>query len=153
MQIQGMHHFTIRTALLEETTEFYQRVIGLEVGERPNFGFPGRWLYAGAEPILHLVYQPNDRAVVALNHYLGEHTNMNGSGAIDHIALRGTDLNKMQCHLSRLSHVRFQERIVPDLQEHQLFLHDPNGITIEVIFPYSADNRIVGESLTSFKLR
>lgn len=29
----------------------------------------------------------------------------------------------------------FQERIVPEIGEHQLFLEDPNGIKVEMIFP------------------
>jgi hypothetical protein len=43
--------------------------------------------------------------------------------------------------------LNFQERIVPELSEHQLFVDDPNGIKIELIFPYSPDNAVMGDNL------
>ena len=33
---------------------------------------------------------------------------------------------------------------MPEIGEHQLFLEDPNGIKVEMIFPYAKDNAIVG---------
>ncbi len=145
MLITRIHHFTIRTPMLEKTAYFYEQVIGLIIGQRPSFSFSGVWLYAEGEPILHLVYQPISSSVSddKLEEYLGKQGTALGSGAIDHISLKGTNLQKMQSHLSSFKELNFRERIVPELHEHQIFLEDPNGITIEVIFPYSLENTVI----------
>lgn len=140
----GLDHFTLRTARLEETTEFFTRVIGLSNGPRPAFRFPGRWLYVGAHPVLHLVAVTDDDR--QLQAYLGKQQSANGSGCVDHISLRGTQLSEMQQHLLSLGQA-FRERIVPQIGEHQLFLEDPNGVTIELIFPYRPENAVLGEAM------
>ncbi len=43
--------------------------------------------------------------------------------------------------------IPFRERVVPDLEQHQLFLADPNGIAIELVFDHAPDNRVRGESV------
>jgi len=142
--ILGLDHFTLRTSRLEETVEFFTRVIGLSDGPRPAFRFPGRWLYVGAHPVLHLVAVTTDDR--QLQDYLGEQDSADGSGCVDHISLRGTHLPEMQQHLLSLGRT-FRERIVPQIGEHQLFLEDPNGVTIELIFPYRPENAVLGESM------
>ncbi|PKG55247.1 hypothetical protein CXF83_04335 [Shewanella sp. Choline-02u-19] len=139
MNIIGLDHFTIRTPKLVETLAFYQVILDLKLGWRPQFGFPGHWLYASDKPILHLVAAGDQ----ALQVYLGESSNLYGSGRVDHLSFRGTDLHQMQQHLCQQG-MTFQERIVPEIGEHQLFLEDPNGIKVEVIFPYAKHNTIVG---------
>lgn len=139
MNIVGLDHFTIRTPILAETVQFYQVILGLTKGWRPRFGFPGHWLYAEEKPILHLV-EVGSRALDA---YLGESSALFGSGRVDHLSFRGTNLAQMQQHLCR-QQCQFRERIVPEIGEHQLFIEDPNGITVEMIFPYAIDNAVVG---------
>ena len=48
-------HVTLRTSDLEGTRRFLENLLGLEVGYRPNFGFPGYWLYRSGRPIVHLI--------------------------------------------------------------------------------------------------
>ena len=144
MNIQGIDHFTIRAANLETSAAFYQRVLGLSDGPRPAFRFAGKWLYAGGRPVLHLVAAVADGA--ELEAYLGGHAAISGSGRLDHIALRGQNLMDMQMRLLSLGQ-DFLERVVPELGEHQLFIDDPDGVRIELIFPYSPDNQMAGEQL------
>ena len=47
MAVAGMNHFTILTDDVDNTVRFYGDFLGLEPGPRPNFNFPGAWLYAG----------------------------------------------------------------------------------------------------------
>lgn len=52
----------------------------------------------------------------------------------------------MQDHLIAIGE-SFRERIIPEIFEHQLFLEDPNGVTIELIFPFSPEDRVIGEAM------
>ena len=76
MPIDRMDHFTILTTDTEETVAFYYDVLGLTPGPRPDFSFPGAWLYNGGNAVLHVV----EKAVIP-----------DGGGVLDHIAFRGTD--------------------------------------------------------------
>ncbi len=53
--IQGLDHVNVRTAALDAMVAWYGRVLGLTPGPRPDFPFPGAWLYAGERPLIHLV--------------------------------------------------------------------------------------------------
>ncbi len=136
----ALNHFSIRTLDLEATTKFYSEVIGLEVGPRPPFPFPGVWLYTGdteqyANAIVHVIgldaKNPN-----GLNQYLGErdNTGLHGSGAVDHVAFFVTGLEAMLKKLKGLG-VDCRAREVPVLGLYQLFLDDPNGVVIELNYP------------------
>lgn len=149
MHIQRLDHFTIRTENWEQTAQFFAHVVGLQPGPRPAFRFPGHWMYAGGQPVLHIVSVTPDNA--ELEAYLGAKAIQPGSGAIDHVSLRAEGLAAMQQHLLACQ-VPFRERVIPAIGEHQLFLEEPNGITVELIFPYSADNRIVGQAMVELEV-
>lgn len=53
-----LDHVTFRTHDLESTRGFFEAVLGLKAGARPDFPFPGHWLYAGADPVVHLIPGP-----------------------------------------------------------------------------------------------
>jgi catechol 2,3-dioxygenase-like lactoylglutathione lyase family enzyme len=53
--IEALDHINLRTARLEEMVEWYGRVLRMSPGPRPDFGFPGAWLYAGGHALVHLV--------------------------------------------------------------------------------------------------
>jgi catechol 2,3-dioxygenase-like lactoylglutathione lyase family enzyme len=136
----ALNHFSIRTLDLEATRGFYESVLGLTVGPRPNFPFPGLWMYAGdhASPsnaVVHIIgMDRNDPQ--GLRKYLGDRdvSSLHGSGAVDHLAFFATGLAAMRSHLRALE-VPMRERTVPDLGLHQLFLDDPNGVVIELNYP------------------
>ncbi|MDE2604933.1 MAG: VOC family protein [Burkholderiales bacterium] len=136
----SLNHFSIRTLDLEATRDFYERVLRLTVGPRPNFPFPGLWLYRGdpadtANAVVHVIgIDRNDPE--GLKKYLGDRdaSTLRGSGAVDHVAFFATGLADMLAHLRRQG-VPVRERTVPDLGLHQLFLDDPNGVVIELNYP------------------
>jgi len=144
MSIQHLDHFTLRTAKVEETSAFYRDAIGLEEGWRPGFSFPGKWLYSAGRPLLHIASLNTENA--ELNSYLGARSGGSGSGSLDHIAFRCSDLAEHQQRLLNLG-LKFSERVVPDLSEHQVFVDDPNGIKIELIFAYLPENTVIGDDL------
>jgi len=119
MAIVGLDHCTIRTADLDASVVFYEDILGLRRGERPAFLFPGAWLYCGSTPVVHLVGEPSAVA--------------GGTGVVDHIAFCTNDLEGIKRNLS--SHgIPFQERAVPGGTVNQVFLQDPDGVTIELNF-------------------
>ena len=135
MQVQHLDHFTLRTSRLAETQAFYAQVIGLTPGPRPAFAFSGVWLYARDQPLVHLAaFDPGDGA---LARYLGSRPGASeGSGCIDHISFRCVDLPAFERRLGDMR-VGYERRTVPALQQHQLFLIDPDGVRIECIFDSS----------------
>ena len=49
--IHGMNHFTDLAQDEDKTLDYYVGLLGLQVGTRPDLGFPGAWLHAGGGPI------------------------------------------------------------------------------------------------------
>jgi len=68
--------------------------------------------------------------------YLGESAlkEADETGSIDHIAFVAQDLAGMKAHFTAAGCV-YRERLVPSMNLAQLFLEDPNGVTIELNFP------------------
>ena len=141
MPLTKIAHYSIRSLDLEATRRFYTEVMGLTVGPRPPFKFPGHWLYNGGHEtydnaVVHIIgIDPNDPQ--GLKDYLGDRdldSLKNGTGTFDHIAFAATDVGGMLAHLKKIS-VPFRERTVPDLNLHQVFLDDPSGVVIELNYP------------------
>lgn len=133
-----LNHFSVRTTDLERSRAFYEGVLGLSVGPRPAFDFPGLWLYRGehgdvANAVVHLIGIGDPDHLAA---YLGERQSeaLKGSGAVDHIAFFADGLSAMLDHLQRLG-VPCRERTVPSIGLHQVFLDDPDGVVIELNYP------------------
>ena len=132
-----LNHFSIRTTDLEASRRFYADVLGLTVGQRPDFAFPGLWMYRGdhgdaGNAAVHLIGIDRDEPQ-GLHQSLGERDEaaLAGSGAVDHIAFSADGLAAMQVHLRGLG-IAFRERTVPSVGLHQLFLTDPCGVVIEL---------------------
>ncbi len=134
MAIERLDHYSIRTTDVETTRKFYTEVLGFEVGPRPNFPFPGVWLYQGGIAVVHVVgIDPND--TTGLQDYLGDRSGADkGTGTIDHVAFLGRDFEAMRTHFQE-AQVPFRERKVPNMDLMQIFVDDPNGVTIELNFP------------------
>ncbi len=119
MNVVGMNHFTILARDIEETRDFYTRVLGLREGYRPDLGFPGIWFYVGEQWVLHVV--------------AGRGVPEPPAGVIDHMAFSATGLGAT---LARLK----AEGIVYRLSRQtgtrvwQIFFNDPNGAKVELDF-------------------
>lgn len=136
----ALNHFSIRTTDMEATRVFYEGALGLSVGPRPPFPFPGIWLYNGshsdvANAMVHVIgIDLNDPE--GLKQYLGDRdlSSLKGTGAVDHIALFATGLEAKLQHLKQQG-IAVRERTVPAIGLHQLFMDDPNGVVIELNYP------------------
>jgi catechol 2,3-dioxygenase-like lactoylglutathione lyase family enzyme len=119
MAVSRMNHFTVLTDDVVGTVRFYGDLLGLVAGPRPALAFPGAWLYAGAEPILHIV---GGRSKSELK-----------PGVIDHIAFSGDDLASTLAAL-KAHNVEHTCRRQVDSGVWQVFFLDPNGAKVEVDF-------------------
>jgi catechol 2,3-dioxygenase-like lactoylglutathione lyase family enzyme len=139
MGLARLGHYSIRTADLEASRRFYVEVMGLRVGFRPPFDFPGLWLYLGEDEsdfgVVHLIgVEPG--ASEGLSSYLGERPAdaETGTGPLDHIAFLANGWPDLKPRLAA-SGQTVVERTVPSLGLHQVFVTDPSGVTIELNYP------------------
>ena len=119
MTIKAMDHFTVLTADLAATQEFYVSILGLKVGQRPPLGFPGVWLYAGKKPILHVI--------------AGRALPQPPAGVIDHMAFAAKGLREVARKLDERG-IAFQLGRQRESRVWQLFVHDPSGAKVELDF-------------------
>src|SRR5256885_11219782 len=90
MPLTGLTHSLIVAKNLERTKDFYCNVLGMELAERPDFGFPGYWLKAGNAICVHLASQQPNR--IRDRFLLKKHPKgTTGSGSVDHIAFLAKD--------------------------------------------------------------
>ena len=122
--IIDLNHVNIVTDKVEETRAFFERVLGLTTGYRPNFDFDGAWLYAGDKPVIHLQAlesspnaRPEERA---------------SAGPLDHASFEIADIAVARERLNANA-VKFREVRSPDGRNDQIFFRDPNGVVIELI--------------------
>ncbi|MBO9396609.1 VOC family protein [Shimia sp. R9_2] len=71
MPLHSLDHANIRTGNLSRMVAFYEEVLGMKAGPRPDFGFPGAWMYLGEQAVVHLVEvegRPQTDGDLALEH-------------------------------------------------------------------------------------
>jgi len=117
--IQGLNHFTVLTDDLERTLDFYVHTLGLKPGPRPDFGFPGVWLYVGDAALVHIL---SDRKLPVQR-----------SGALDHVAFSARGLAAVVAQLESRK-IDYELRRQPESNIWQLFCFDPNGAQVELDF-------------------
>ena len=115
-----LDHYNLRTHKFKDTVAFYENVLGLENGPRPNFSFPGAWMYSEGKPVVHLV------DISSTNE-----PQKPDSGVVHHIAFVSRGFSAMQERLSK-SGFDFRTQAVPGNELWQIFLTDPNGVVIEL---------------------
>ena len=119
MATTGLNHFTILTDDVPGTVRFYSDLLGLADGPRPPLGFPGAWLYAGDQPVLHVIGgRPREEL---------------RPGVIDHMAFSASGLKATLSALDARS-VEYVCRQQKGTGIWQVFVHDPNGAKVELDF-------------------
>jgi catechol 2,3-dioxygenase-like lactoylglutathione lyase family enzyme len=122
MSVGQLDHYNVSTRKLGETIQWYENVLGFVNGPRPQFNFPGAWLYSQGHPVLHL----NDISQT-------DRQQRPDSGVIDHVAFGSRGFEAMKKHLSGKG-VTYRVNQVPDSTRWQLFFSDPNNVEIELNF-------------------
>ena len=119
MAIEYLEHINIHSENIDGLVDWYEDVLGMKNGERPNFGRGGAWLYVGEKPVLHLV----------------ERGKMDTSGEprIEHYAMRCNGLGKT-IEALRESKSRHWANYIPETDIVQVHTYDPDGNHIELAF-------------------
>ena len=139
MRITHIDHYNIRLKIsdLPAVRDFYVNVLGLIEGARPDFTFPGYWLYGGAEAaILHLAATlPENAEGIRAD---------KPTGQFDHISLKASGMASARERLKKAS-VAFEERPVPGWRLNQFFLIDPAGLKVELTFDMEREDHNLPE--------
>jgi len=130
MPLTQLEHYLVLTDDLDGTRDFYQHALGLRVGPRPPLGFPGYWLYVGEVPCIHIA-EWISYAAHSAKARISVSTRAPGTGPLDHIAFNAVECEGVKAKLTAYG-VKFAENVVPGARLTQVFLHDPNGIKVEI---------------------
>lgn len=114
-----LDHVNIRANDQEAMRDFLVTVLGLRVGERPPFDFPGYWLYLGDTAIVHM--QGTDR-------------DPKEAGWIDHLAFGPFDFDAKRAELDAAG-IAYRATRVPDRPLRQIFVIGPEGVKLELQCP------------------
>lgn len=123
MQIGKLDHVNLRTTQLETMIDWYSNILGMHSGDRPNFPFPGAWMYAGESAAVHLIGidgAPGSGSEVDLK--------------LEHFAFSATGGAKLEENLRAIG-VQYQRIDLPEINIYQINLWDPDGNHIHVDFP------------------
>ena len=107
--------------LVIQLKDFYCNVVGLTEGSRPPFQRFGFWLYIGDKDVLHLI-TPKE----------GDGRSPQKS-SFDHIAFKTDNYEDVLKKLASLR-IPFEEKPIPGMSAHQIFLYDPAGNRVELNF-------------------
>lgn len=132
MSIRALDHVNIRTADLEATIAFFRDVLGMSVVSPPGAppGARAAWVLDDAgNAVVHLgstdvVYPTDDQAPFVARR---------GGGSVHHIAFRCEDHAAILDRLTR-NGLAVRETRVESIGLRQLFVHEPNGIFLELNF-------------------
>lgn len=132
MPLDRIEHFFVSTDDIEATRRFYCDVLGLTVGPRPELSFPGYWLYSGDVPCIHVGEREayGDYAAATRVPFSERAA---GTGPIDHIAFNARGFDEMRAQLDAAG-TDYRDNRLDEFGLRQLFVKDPNGITIELNF-------------------
>jgi catechol 2,3-dioxygenase-like lactoylglutathione lyase family enzyme len=118
--IKGLDHWAILTSDEKRCTDFYEGILGLKVGPRPQLTFQGLWFYSGDVPIVHVI---SDRAF-----------ERGQTGAFDHIAFAMEGSHTEMEKKLKDNGIPFKSRLIERTGVYQIACHDPDGCGVELNF-------------------
>lgn len=124
-------HIALRCADTEKVKSFFTEIIGLTVGYRPPFPFPGFWLYAEEKAVLHLFDRNTN---FSKNGQIRQDLVSSENNIVDHIALWCDDYQKIMTKIHK-NNLNFSETITPDSNIKQVFIQAPEDLIVEIDFP------------------
>lgn len=125
MQLNKLDHVNVRTENLDAMVAWYTDVLGMRSGDRPNFPFPGAWMYVGDQATVHLIGVEEDAGA-------GSKVNLK----LEHFAFAANGMKEFQAKLDAAGE-KYERRDVPGGIITQYNIWDPDGNHIHVDFPTS----------------
>ena len=119
LPIKSVNHIAHVTRDLAASRAFYCDVLGFHEIWRPNFGFPGAWLFNYGVQI-HLIATAT-----------GETPEAEISIRDDHVAFHVEDTDEVE-RLLKEHGIPYKSNFVADISVTQLFFHDTDGNHIEI---------------------
>lgn len=123
-------HCNIQVQDLDASIGFYCSLLGLTAGPRAPLAAPGAWLYdrdpGRSRAVIHLIIANGTPA--------NRPAEPQGTGPIDHIAFRVADAPAMLDRIAAMGLTTFGTRTDADGRPMRTLLHDPDGVTIELLF-------------------
>ena len=130
MNVEALDHVNIITDRLDETADFYGKLLGLERRDAPAPLTPqnATWMFDGENrAIIHInstdCPRTFDRAVEP-----GSLT-----GALHHVALKCTGFDEVKGRLDAMG-AEYQVNLVSAINLRQIFTPDPNNVLLELNF-------------------
>lgn len=134
MSVTAIDHvnLSVPSAKLPEMLRFYTGIVGLSEGARPNFPFPGHWLYAdaGRAAVLHLASYAEDEQELA-----------QPTGRFNHVCFRMSGLAGLKERLQAAG-LQYREQRREGNPVIQLFVRDPAGVMVELSFDRQAEGDV-----------
>ncbi len=120
MNIGSLEHVNVRTAQLPQMIAWYENVLGMRNGWRPNFPFGGAWMYSGDnKPTVHLVEVAEPPPVgLRLEHFAFSASGMRS--CVERCKQHG---------------VKYELIAVSEANLVQVNVYDPDGNHIHIDFP------------------
>ena len=120
--VSELNQVNIESTDIDRSDSFYNNVLGLISGKRPNSYRPGYRMYKNNVPIIHIISPlPENKLLTGSKH-----------ATISHFALHIKGFEAMRDYLTDLS-ISYTETSVPSSNRHQFFINDPDGVVAELI--------------------
>ena len=138
--IHRLYHAAVRTAAPARMRRFYTRLLGMAVDPRrphSDVDVEGFWLRSrqpGGEAILHVFAGPDARTPDGQVPI--------GGGAVHHLSFLARGFHETRERIEAAG-VAWRGNVLPSIGLWQIFLHDPNGILVELTFEAAVE---VGEA-------
>jgi catechol 2,3-dioxygenase-like lactoylglutathione lyase family enzyme len=130
--IRALDHVNIRTKQVDATVAFFRDALGMAVTAPPGMkpGVRAAWVLDGAgKAVVHIgdadAPYPTDSQV--------PFTPARGGGSVHHIAFNCDNYPAVQERLAR-SGIAAAESHMAQIGLRQIFVHDPNGVFVELNF-------------------
>jgi len=123
MKLGKLDHVNIRTTQLSTMIDWYSKVLGMYSGDRPDFPFPGAWMYADGLVSIHLIGFEGPAGVGS-----------EASLKLEHFAFAATGLAEFEASLLAMGE-KYQRSEVPSINIVQFNIWDPDGNHIHIDFP------------------
>jgi len=123
MEIGKLDHVNVRTKQLDTMIDWYTNILGMRSGDRPDFPFPGAWMYAGDVAAVHLVGSDDEPGT-------GSEVDLK----LEHFAFSATGGSAFEAKLQAMN-VDYRRADIPEINLYQINLWDADGNHIHLDFP------------------